>query len=72
MSNENKKFNPVDFRKAQEHLFQMTNAGVFKELAKYHRAIFDAYIETGFTEEQALSLLIAEIHRPRESNENRK
>jgi hypothetical protein len=66
----NKSFNPVDFRKSQEAMYQIMQAGVFKELAKYRKALFDAYLETGFTEEQAMQLIIAEVQKPFFGNNN--
>jgi len=51
----------VDFRKLQEQLANMIICGLHYEIAKWHRAIYEAYIKVGFTAEQAIDLVKASI-----------
>lgn len=52
----------VELRKSQEALQNIINYGAHKELAKWHKALFDAYREVGFDVEQALKLVIGSWH----------
>ena len=38
-------------------------SGGLRELAKWHRAMYDAYISAGFTPEQAMELVKANINK---------
>jgi len=51
----------VEFRKAQELTFRMIQAGLHNEIAKWHRALFDAYKKQNFSDEQAIRLVMANI-----------
>jgi len=51
--------NEAELRKAQENLFNVIEFGAHKEIAKWHKALFDAYINVGFNQEQALKLVIS-------------
>ena len=51
----------VKLRKLQEQSANLITGGLHNEIAKWHRAIYDAYIEIGFSAEQALDLVKASI-----------
>jgi hypothetical protein len=53
----------VDMRKIQEQTANLIAGGFHKEVAKYHKAIYDAYIAVGFTPEQAIDLVKASCIR---------
>jgi hypothetical protein len=57
----------IQMRKAQEDLQNMINFGLHRELAKLNMAIYAAHIEAGFSEEQALKLVIATIKSSNQS-----
>jgi hypothetical protein len=57
----------IQMRKAQEELQNMINFGIHRELAKLNMAIYVAHIEAGFSEEQALKLVIATIKSSNQS-----
>lgn len=61
-------FDPVKFRKLQEQVAELEKAGVFKEIARGKKAMFDAYVEVGFTREEALKLVISECDRQSETS----
>jgi len=46
----------IIYRKSQENLSHMIEGGYHKEIAKLAKAMYDAYIEQGFNEQQALEL----------------
>lgn len=54
-------------KQANERITQLEE--VSKEydeiVARYHRSKFHAYVKAGFTEEQAMTLLVADINKPR-------
>ena len=56
---------PVEFRKAQEEVFRVIDSGMQKEVAKIHKAFFDAYIEAGFDANQSIELVKAWISNVR-------
>lgn len=45
------------------HKFNEINAEAFKFLALSHKSFYDAYIDAGFTPEQALALICAGISK---------
>jgi len=51
----------VNLRKLQEQSRNLIVGGLHNEIAKWHRAIYGAYIKVGFTPEQALELVKASI-----------
>jgi len=51
----------VNVRKLQEIQENIIKSGGLRELAKWHRAHYDAYISVGFSEEQALELVKTNI-----------
>lgn len=53
----------VNFRRIQEESANLIEAGLPKELAKWERAIYEAYLEVKFTPEQALELVKARMIR---------
>ena len=53
----------VNGRKFQESQENILKAGVHLELAKWHWALFQAYIGAGFTSVEALELLKAHIRK---------
>ena len=52
----------VEFRRAQEAMSNILRLGYQKEMAKLHKAFFDAYIEAGFNEKQALEMTKAWVN----------
>ena len=54
---ENDKCDDVEYRKIQERVANMIAGGFHKEIAKTAKALYDAYVEVGFEEEQALDLV---------------
>ena len=54
----------VEGRKLQENLENMTQAGIQREMAKYHRTLYSAYVTEGFLPDQAMQLVIAHIQTP--------
>jgi len=56
-----KELQSVKLRKFQEMSANMRTGGFHHEIAKWHKAIYDAYVKTGFTPEQALVLTKAHI-----------
>ena len=53
----------VDCRKLQEAQENFLKSGFHKEVAKWRKALYEAYVDAGFTSEQALELLKAEIKK---------
>ena len=51
----------VAFRKLQEQSAQIIGAGMHNEIVKWHKALYDAYVAAGFSEQQALELVKANI-----------
>ena len=51
----------VNGRKFQECQENILKAGIHRELAKWHWALFRAYIDAGFTDVEALELLKTHI-----------
>lgn len=47
----------VELRRAQEDIARMREGGFHMELVKLHWAFFSAYIEIGFTRQEALGLV---------------
>ena len=47
----------IEMRKAHESLANMLSFGMPKELAKINKAVYDAHVEAGFTEEQAMEIV---------------
>ena len=54
----------VKLRKLQEQSRNMIVGGLHNEIAKWHKALYDAYIKVEFTPEQALELVKASIKNP--------
>jgi len=52
----------VYVRRLQEEQENIIKAGYLREMAKWHRAQYDAYICAGFTPEQALELVKVNIN----------
>ena len=50
------RFDSVQFRVAQEQFASMIKEGLHKELAKYMRVMYDAFMAVGFDKGQALEL----------------
>ena len=53
----------VNVRKLQEIQENIIKSGGLRELAKWHRAMYDAYISAGFTPGQAMELVKANINK---------
>jgi hypothetical protein len=51
----------INGRKLQENQENILKAGFHRELAKWHWALFQAYISAGFASVEALELLKAHI-----------
>lgn len=47
----------IELRKLQESTANLINGEFHKEIAKWQKALYDAYVEQGFNEVQALELL---------------
>ena len=58
-NNINDENNVSKLRKAQEGILDLLKGGYYKELCKLQKAMFDEYIKIGFTEEQALRLILS-------------
>jgi len=52
----------VNLRKLQEQMANLITGELHNEIAKWHKAIYDAYIKIGFTSEQAIDLIKANIN----------
>lgn len=50
-------------RKLQEVQANLFNSGFFTEIAKWNKALYDAYIKEGFTPVEAVELVKAEINK---------
>ena len=53
----------VEFRKFQENNMNLINQGFHGELAKFYKAMFDAFVTSGFNRDEALQLVIAFIKK---------
>ena len=53
----------IECRKLQEAQENLLKSGLHKEIAKWRMALFGAYIDAGFTPEQALELVKTEINK---------
>lgn len=47
-----------DLRKSQEEISRLREGGYYKELVLLHWELYSAYLEAGFNEEQALTLVV--------------
>jgi len=54
----------VNVRKLQEETENLVKAGFHNELAKWHWALYQAYMNVGFKPHQALKLINASINKP--------
>lgn len=53
----------IECRKLQEAQENLLKSGFHKEVAKWRKALYEAYIDAGFTSEQALELVKTEISK---------
>ena len=54
----------IEGRKLQEGLENMTQAGIQRGMAEWHRSLYVAYVTAGFLPDQAMELVIAHIQTP--------
>lgn len=53
-----REYDEAEMRKMQENIAKMIRGGYHKEIAKTHKAMYDAYIEVGFSPWQAMILVL--------------